>query len=80
MPNLIVNDILTDAYSETSATTEYKTGNTLGLKHLHLIAQEVWSKAIKRKKANKNWDIWTGDTVSLQDEYTMKTGVTSTTV
>lgn len=69
MPNLTVNDILTDAYEEAYATSEYKASNTLWLKHLHLIAQEVWSKAIKRKKANSNWDIWFTDTVSLQDEY-----------
>lgn len=79
MANLTVNDILTDAYQEWFATPEYKTSNTLWLKHLHLIVQEVWSKAIKRKKANWNWDIWLADTVSLQDEYTQPS-VSSTTV
>lgn len=79
MPNLTVNDILTDAYEEASATPEYKASNTLGLKHLHLIVQEVWQKATKLKKNNCNWDIWLADTVSLQDEYT-KPSVSSTTV
>ena len=73
MPNL------TDAYEEASATPEYKASNTLGLKHLHLIVQELWQKATKLKKNNCNWDIWLADTVSLQDEYT-KPSVSSTTV
>jgi hypothetical protein len=79
MPNLTVNDILTDAYEEAYATPEYKASNTLGLKHLHLVVQEVWQKATKLKKNNCNWDIWLADTVSLQDEYTTPS-VSSTTV
>lgn len=79
MPNLTVNDILTDAYEEAFATELYKTSNTLGLKHLHLIAQEVWQEATKLKKNNSNWDIWYASTVALQDEYT-KPAVSSTTV
>lgn len=79
MANLTVNDILTDAYLEAYATPEYKASNTLWLKHLHLIVQEVWAKAIKREKASKNWDIWYASTVSLQDEYTTPI-VSSTTV
>lgn len=80
MANITVNDILTDAYQEWFATPEYKASNTLWLKHLHLIVQEVWSKAIKRKMSNKNWDQFTFDTVSLQDEYSYKSSASSTTV
>lgn len=79
MANLTVNDILTDAYQEWYASPDYKTSNTLWLKHIHLIVQEIWSKAIKYKKANNNWDIWLADTVSLQDEYS-KPSVSSTSV
>lgn len=79
MPNLTVNDILTDAYAEWYATSEYKASDTLGLKHLHLTAQDIWENAVKLRKAYRNWDIWTADTVSLQDEYT-KPAVSSTTV
>ena len=79
MPNLTVNDILVDAYQEASATPEYKSGNVLWLKHIHLTVQDIWENAVKLKKAYRNWDIWTADTVSLQDEYT-KPSVSSTTV
>lgn len=30
-------------------------------------------------RGDYSWDIWNADTVSLQDEYSVKTGVTSTT-
>lgn len=79
MANLTVNDILTDAYTESYATTEYKTSNILGLKHIHLVVQDIWANAVKLKKANRNWDIWLADTVSLQNEYT-KPSVSSTNV
>lgn len=70
MELITVNDILTDAYSESGATPEYKSGNTLWLKHLSSIAQDCWDNAVYLRKANGNWDIWLSDTVSLQDEYT----------
>jgi hypothetical protein len=76
---ITIQNILDDSYRETSATTDYKSNNTLGLRHLSEIAQDTWSRAVKLKKANGNWDIWYADTVSLQDEYT-KPSVSSDTV
>lgn len=78
MANLTVNDILTDAYEEAYATPEYKASNTLGLRHLHSITQVFWNLVVTRRKARNNWDIWTADTVALQDEYSNT--VTSTTI
>lgn len=76
---ITVQNILDGSYRETSATTDYKSSNTLGLLHLHEIVQDIWSRAVKLKKANSNWDIWYTDTISLQDEHT-KPRVSSDTV
>lgn len=35
-----------------------------------MIVQDIWSEVVKKRQWNSNWDIWTSDTVSLQDEYT----------
>ena len=51
MANLTVNDILLDAYEEAYATDTYKTSNTLGLKHLHIITQRLWNRIVNRRKA-----------------------------
>jgi hypothetical protein len=76
---ITVQNILDGSYRETSATTDYKSNNTLGLLNLHELVQDIWSRAVKLKKANGNWDTWYADTVSLQDEYT-KPSVSSDTV
>lgn len=76
---ITVNDILTDAYQEWTASPEYKSGNTLGLMHLSQIVQRFWNRVVNRRKARSNWDIWPASTASLQDEYT-KPAVSSTTV
>jgi hypothetical protein len=76
---ITVQNILDGSYRETSATPEYKTSNTLGLLHIHELVQDIWSRVVKLKKANGNWDIWYADTVALQDEYT-KPSVSSDTV
>lgn len=76
---ITVNDILVDAYAEAYATPDYKSSNTLWLKHLSQIVQRFWNRVVNRRKARSNWDIWTADTVSLQDEYTEPL-VSSTTV
>lgn len=49
-------------------TTKYTT--TKFLWDLHMIVQDIWSEIVKKRQWNSNWDIWTTDTVSLQDEYT----------
>ena len=49
------------------------------LEDAHYIAQDIWSTIQYAKRGDYSFDIWTGDTVSLQDEYSIKTGVTSTT-
>lgn len=76
---ITVNDILADAYQEATASPDYKSSNTLWLKHLSQIVQRFWNRVVTRRKARSNWDIWLADTVALQDEYT-KPPVSSTTV
>lgn len=49
------------------------------LMDISMIAQDIWSEVVKKRQWNWNWDIWTSDTVSLQDEYT-KPYVTSENV
>lgn len=49
------------------------------LEDAHYIAQDIWSAIQYAKRGDYSFDIWTWDTVSLQDEYSIKTGVTSTT-
>lgn len=49
------------------------------LEDAHYIAQDIWSTIQYAKRGDYSFDIWTWDTVSLQDEYSIKTGVTSTT-
>lgn len=72
-----INDILTDAYSEAYATSEYKASNTLWLKHLSLIVQDIWSEAVNRRITASNWNIWKSDTVALQNEYTLASSVST---
>ena len=50
------------------------------LEDAHYIAQDIWSSVQYARRGDYSWDIWTADTESLQDEYTVKTGVTSTEV
>lgn len=49
------------------------------LEDAHYIAQDIWSTIQYERKGDFSFDIWTADTISLQDEYTTKTGVTSIT-
>lgn len=50
------------------------------LEDAHYIAQDIWSSVQYARRWDYSWDSWTADTVSLQDEYSVKTNVTSTTV
>lgn len=49
------------------------------LEDAHYIAQDIWSTIQYERKGDFSFDIWTADTISLQDEYATKTGVTSIT-
>lgn len=77
MANLTINDIYNEVVQQAYTPPEYT--SAVFLRHANIITQKFWNRVVNRRKARSNWDIWTADTVSLQDEYT-KPSVSSTTV
>lgn len=71
--NSLYNRVVAQAYTPSDYTS------TLFLEDLNIITQDFWSEVVSLQKAQRNWDIWTADTVTLQDEYT-KPPITSTSV
>lgn len=77
MAALTVNSLYNRVVAQAYTTSDYT--STLFLEDLHIITQDFWSEVVSLQKAQRNWDIWTADTVALQDEYT-KPPITSTSV
>lgn len=77
MPNLTVGSIQTRITAREHPDSTYT--SAFFLEDAHIITQDIWSDIIYMRKGTRNWDIWTTDTVALQDEYT-KPLATSTNV
>ena len=78
MANIILSSIKTRLVARNYLDSTYT--DAIFLEDAHYIAQDIWSTIQYAKRGDYSWDIWTADTVSLQDEYTVHTNVTSTTV
>lgn len=77
MPNITLSSLKTRLVRRNSLDTTYT--DDIYLEDCHFLAQDIWSAVLYAMRGDYSWDIWTADTVSLQDEYSVKTGVTSTT-
>ena len=77
MPNITLASIKTRLIRRNSLDSTYT--DDIFLEDAHYIAQDIWSAVQYARRWYYSFDIWAGDTISLQDEYTVKTGVTSTT-
>ncbi len=77
MANIVLSSIKTRLIRRNSLDSTYT--DDIFLEDAHYIAQDIWSAVQYAKRWSYSWDIWTWDTVSLQDEYTTKNWVTSIT-
>lgn len=71
MPNLTLASLYTRTTRRAYSTPEYT--SAFFLEDAHIIMQDIWSDIIYERKWDRNWDIWTADTVALQTEYTKPT-------
>ncbi len=78
MSNIILSSIKTRLVQRNFLDSTYT--DAIFLEDAHYIAQDIWSTIQYAKRWDYSWDIWTADTESMQDEYTVKTNVTSTSV
>ena len=78
MSNITLASIKTRLVARNFLDSTYT--DAIFLEDAHYIAQDIWSTIQYAKRGDYSWDIWTADTVSLQDEYSVRTNVTSTTV
>ena len=77
MPNISLSSIKTRLVQRNFLDSTYT--DDIFLEDAHYLAQDIWSTALYAKRGDYSWDIWLGDTVSLQDEYSIRIGVTSIT-
>jgi len=71
MPNLTLGSLYTRIWQREYTDSTYT--SVFFLEDAHIITQDIWSDIIYARKWDRNWDIWTADTVALQDEYTTPT-------
>lgn len=69
MPNLTLGSYYTRLVAREFPDATYT--SAFFLEDAHIICQDIWSDVQYMRNGNTNWDIWLGNTVALQDEYTV---------